>query len=291
VNWCYYFVAKHFLFVNGKKWNLSEITLNIKFVYQPHFYNFEWNNQFYCRHMEIKVLIVEDEMLVAEDLAYHMVECGFKVTGIAISGEECFESINKEEPDIVIMDINIQGKLDGIEIARIINQTKKIPFIFLTANSDVATVNRAIPLNPDAFISKPFNKNDLKIAIELACQKHNNQVMQSVYSDDINLINHSIFVKEGNIYRRIDVPSVLYIEAKGSYSTIVTSTRSYTLSYNLNYFTTQVKNPVFKRVHRSFIININKVEGIDNSTLLINKTVIPVSKQHQKEIMGLFLKL
>lgn len=240
--------------------------------------------------MEIKVLIVEDEVLVAEDLSEHLKECGFGVTGIAISSDECFDSINTDEPDIIIMDINIQGKLDGIEIAKILNQTKKIPFIFLTANSDPLTVNRAMPLNPDAFISKPFNKSDLKIAIELACQKHNHEIIESTASDT-DVINHSIFVRDGNIYKRIDVPTVLYIEAKGSYSTIVTLTKSYTLSYNLNYFKTQVKNPVFKQVHRSFIVNINKVEGIENSTLLIGKIAIPVSKQFQKEVMALFLKL
>lgn len=239
---------------------------------------------------DIKVLIVEDESLVADDLSGYMKECGFKVTGTALSSEECFELIHADEPDIILMDINIQGKLDGIEIARILNQTRKIPFIFLTANTDAITVNRALPLNPDAFICKPFNKNDLKIAIELACQKHNDKVMSSATSDH-DVINHSIFVREGSVYRRIDVPSVLYIEAKGSYSTIVTVSKSYTLSYNLNYFATQVKNPVFKRVHRSFIVNVNRVEGIENTALLINRTAIPVSKQYQKEIMSMFLKL
>jgi len=240
--------------------------------------------------MNIKVLIVEDEVLVAEDLADHMRGYGFDVSGIAVSADDCFESIDKKQPDIVIMDINLKGKLDGIEIAKIINQTKRIPFIFLTAKSDTVTVARAMPLQPDAFISKPFNKIDLKIAIELACQKHNSNILQETSSDH-DVINHSIFVREGSIYRRIDVPSVLYIEAKGSYSVIVTVSKSYTLSYNLNYFGTQVNNPVFRRVHRSFIVNINKVEGIDNSTLLINKNAIPVSKQYHKETMSLFLKL
>jgi DNA-binding LytR/AlgR family response regulator len=240
--------------------------------------------------MEIKVLIVEDEVLIAEDLAEQMKDSGFKVTGIAVSGEECFDAIEKEIPDVVIMDINLQGKLDGIEIAKILNQTNKIPFIFLTSNSDENTVKRAIPLNPDAFISKPFNKNDLRIAIELSCQKHNNKVIEFA-SADTDVTTHSIFVKENSVYKRIDVPYILYIEANGSYSNIVTTTKTYTLSYNLNHFTTQVKNPIFKRVHRSFIVNINKVDGIDNTSLLINKNIIPVSKQFQKEILGLFVKL
>ena len=238
----------------------------------------------------IKVLIVEDEALIAEDLSDSLKDFGFTVTDIVASGETCFDSINLQSPDIVIMDINLQGKLDGIETARILNQTHKLPFIFLTSNSDTNTVSRAIPLNPHAFISKPYNKNDLKIAIELACQKHNSHVINNA-SFDIDVINHSVFVREGSMYKRVDVPTVLYIEAKGSYCEIVTSTKNYTLSYNLNHFVTHVKNPVFKRVHRSFIINVNKVDGIDNNSLIINKTHIPVSKQYQKEILGMFLKL
>lgn len=238
----------------------------------------------------IKVLIVEDEALIAEDLSDSLTDFGFTVTDIAASGEACFESINSKAPDIVIMDINLQGKLDGIETAKILNQIHRLPFIFLTSNSDTNTVSRAIPLNPHAFISKPYNKNDLKIAIELACQKHNSRVINNA-SFDIDVINHSMFVREGAVYKRVDVPAVLYIEAKGSYCEIVTCGKSYTLSYNLNHFVTHVKNPVFKRIHRSFIINVNKVEAIDNNSLIINKTHIPVSKQYQKEISGMFLKL
>jgi DNA-binding LytR/AlgR family response regulator len=238
----------------------------------------------------IKVLIVEDEALIAEDLSDSLKDFGFMVTDIAASGEACFDSIHSKPPDIVIMDIHLQGKLDGVETARILNQTHKLPFIFLTSNSDSHTVSRAIPLNPHAFISKPYNKNDLKIAIELACQKHNSHVINNA-SCDVDVINHSIFVREGSVYRRVDVPSVLYIEAKGSYSEIVTCGKNHTLSYNLNHFTTHVKNPVFKRVHRSFIINVNKVDGLDNNSVIINRTHIPVSKQYQKEIFGMFLKL
>lgn len=240
--------------------------------------------------MQIKVLIVEDEVLVAEDLADFMVESGFIVCGIAINSAECFAAINTEKPDIVIMDICLQGKLDGIEIAEILNQTKKIPFIFLTASSDPATIARAVPLKPCAFISKPFHKNDVKIAVELACEKHNDGIIRSA-SGSREAMDCSIFVKDGTHYRRIEIESVLYIEAKGSYSEIVTTTKSYTLSYNLSHFTENVKNPVFKKIHRSFVVNVNKIEAFDNSSVVINKFIIPISRQYHKEVMNLFQKL
>lgn len=240
--------------------------------------------------MDIKVLIVEDEILVAEDLSDLMKDYGFRVTGIAVSGEECIKLVEKESPDIIIMDINLQGSLSGIDTANLLHQNKRIPLIFLTANSDHATVKKAIPLMPDAFITKPFNKGDLVIAMELACQKHNSQLLDKG-EDYNNVMTQAIFLKENNTYKRVDIPSILYIEAKGSYSEVVTTNKSYILSYNLSHFSEQVKHPVFKRVHRSFLVNVNRVDGISNNNLIINKHYIPISKNHQKEVLSLFVKL
>jgi len=237
----------------------------------------------------IKVLIVEDEMLVAENLADCMRESGFNVCGIAISANECFELISSQQPDILILDICLKGKLDGIEIATILTQTKYIPFIFLTANTDPITVSKALPLKPGAFISKPFNNTDVQIAVELACQKHNDAL---IHANSASILPDSaIFLKDGLCYKRIEIASILYIEAKGSYSNVVTTTRSYTLSYNLNYFTSQIKSPVFKKVHRSFIVNINNIQAFDSNSLQINRTTIPVSKTYRKEVMDLFTKI
>lgn len=239
--------------------------------------------------MKIKVLIVEDEILIAEDLADYLQESGFHICGIAISAEECFGAIKRERPDILIIDIFLKGSGNGTEIASFLNKKEGIPFIFLTANTDEATIKSALLQGPGAYISKPFSKTDVRIALELVCQKHNTQVLQKETGANSPL--DYIFVKEGSLYRRIGLGSILYVEAKGSYSVIVTPNKSYTLSYNLNHFTAQVKAQFFKKVHRSFIVNMKNVEAFDNNSLIISERAIPVSKQYQKEIMTLFLKL
>ncbi|MCL4856232.1 MAG: response regulator, partial [Flavobacteriales bacterium] len=101
----------------------------------------------------IKVLIVEDEVLVAEELSLDLEENGFEVTAIAISSEECMDSISKNKPHVVLMDINIKGQKDGIETAKIINGNHRIPIVYLTANTDSHTIQRAIETAPSAFIS------------------------------------------------------------------------------------------------------------------------------------------
>lgn len=141
--------------------------------------------------MTIKVLIVEDEVLVAEEIAADLQDYGFEITEIVISSDECFSSIKKNTPHIILMDINIRGEKDGIETATTIKKEQNIPIIYLTANTDSLTFNRALKTSPNAFISKPYHKKDLYSAIEIAFNKHNEKSIE-----DINpILNDSFFVK------------------------------------------------------------------------------------------------
>lgn len=237
--------------------------------------------------MAIKVLIVEDEVIVAEEIAADLEDYGFEISEIAISSEECLASIKDNRPHLILMDINIKGSKDGIETASIIQKTNTIPIIFLTANTDTTTVNRALETSPNAFISKPYNKRDLSLAIEIACAKHNENLIENQNA----LINDSFFVKNGDYYTKLKFEDINYIEADGSYCNIFTNNKTYTLSTNLNHFQNNHNSAIFARTHRSYIINIAKVEAFDKDSVIINSKVIPVSKSHHKEIMKFFNKL
>lgn len=237
--------------------------------------------------MPIKVLIVEDEMLVAEEISFDLQDQGFDVTGIAISSDECLAEIQKNQPHVILMDINIKGDLDGIQTAQLIQQKTTIPIVYLTANTDSATLKRAIETSPSAFISKPFSKKDLIVALELAFNKNNEHIL----TQKSNSINDLFFVKSGKFYTKIDVNEINYLEANGSYTEIVTNDKNYTLSTNLNHFQENIQNPYFVRIHRSFVVNIKKVDGFDNNTILINGKSLPISKSYQKEVFNLFNKL
>jgi len=237
--------------------------------------------------MAIKVLIVEDEVLVAEEIAADLEDYGFEITEIAISSEECFNAIKQNPPHIILMDINIQGEIDGIETTELIQQSANIPIVYLTANSDSKTFKRALETNPNAFISKPYHKKDLYSAIEIACNKHNEKLIETPNT----IINNSFFVKDGEYYTKLKFKDINYIEADGSYCNIYTDTKKFTLSSNLNHFQNNHTNPIFVRTHRSYIINIKKVEAFDKDSVIINSKPIPISKPHQKEIMNFFNKL
>ncbi|MBL7883335.1 MAG: response regulator [Bacteroidia bacterium] len=237
--------------------------------------------------MAIRVLIVEDEMLIAEDIATDLMEYGFEVAETLISGEECLKKFEQLNPDVVIMDIHIKGKYDGIETAKLLNNIKKTPIVYLTANSDQQTVKRVLDIFPATFISKPYNKNDLMIAIEVA---YNLQHLKK-YSEENQPLQETIFIKSGNHYKKINLMDILFLEADGSYSKIFTKTEELLVSYNLSHFEEIVQHPAFKRIHRSYIVNINYVDGLDSNAVIVNNKQLPVSKQYLKEVMALFKKL
>jgi CheY-like chemotaxis protein len=115
-----------------------------------------------------KILIVEDDDIIARVADWRLKKLGYTVCGRATSGEEAMAHVEKYKPDLVLMDINIQGDIDGIETTKRIKKLFNIPVIFVTSHSDGLTIERAKEAKPDGFIIKPFEDDDFRIGIELA---------------------------------------------------------------------------------------------------------------------------
>lgn len=118
-----------------------------------------------------KILLVEDDDVIAKVADWRLKNLGYLVCGRATTGAEAMELVVNEKPDLVLMDINIKGNIDGIETARMIKQGFNIPVVYVTSHSDGPTLERAKATRPDGFIVKPFEDNDLRVAIELALRK------------------------------------------------------------------------------------------------------------------------
>lgn len=118
------------------------------------------------------IFIVEDEILVARDLEQQLTALGYTVVGIAASGEEALEQIERLQPQLVLMDIRLQGKMDGIATADVLRQQFSLPVVYLTAHADQATVARARITEPFGYILKPFEERELSTVVEMALYKH-----------------------------------------------------------------------------------------------------------------------
>jgi two-component system cell cycle sensor histidine kinase/response regulator CckA len=118
------------------------------------------------------VMIVEDERSLARDMADCLTGMGYAVTGTIATAEECFESVRQRRPDLVLMDIHIEGGLGGIETARRLRDDFDIPVVFLSAHADEKTVGRAKLASPLGYLLKPFSMSELENAVEVGLFKH-----------------------------------------------------------------------------------------------------------------------
>lgn len=119
-----------------------------------------------------KILVVEDERIVGEDIKVRLQKLGYSVPSIARSGEEAIEIVKAIRPDLVLMDIILDGEMDGIQAASTITSLYNIPVVYLTAHADPKTLERAKITEPYGYVLKPFNDRDLNISIDIGLHKH-----------------------------------------------------------------------------------------------------------------------
>src|SRR4051812_11261706 len=117
------------------------------------------------------VLVVEDEVIVAHDLRERLIEMGYAASFVASSAEEAMARAAEKRPDVAVVDIGIEGPLDGIQTAALLQERYRVPIIFLTGHPDDATLERALRTRPISYLQKPVRHRDLHSAIEIALDK------------------------------------------------------------------------------------------------------------------------
>lgn len=254
-------------------------------MFVPHSYTME----------KIRVLIVEDEPIIAADLEDRLIEMGYEVAWHCGSGEDALLYMAQENVDLVLMDIQLEGKLDGIQTAQKILETRPIPIIYLTSNADDATFDRAKKTQPAAFLTKPFRGKDLKHAIELAISRAvptTSAPAASAENAPAYLFNDRLFIKVKDRMIRIFLADILWLEADDYYCKLVTKDKEYLITQTLKQMGGSLSGiPEFMRVHRSFIVNLSHVEEIGDLFVLIRKKQIPLNKSSKDEITARLQKI
>jgi PAS domain S-box-containing protein/putative nucleotidyltransferase with HDIG domain len=148
------------------------------------------------------ILLVEDDRITSKLIQKYITDLGYRVTAAVASGEEALKQIEMHEPDLVLMDINLQGEFDGIEYAKNINFRFATPFVYITSSSDISTIERAKESNAYGYIIKPFDKKDLRAVIEMALLRHDldmkMQESENRVSTILNTIIDSVVVYDEN---------------------------------------------------------------------------------------------
>jgi DNA-binding LytR/AlgR family response regulator len=234
---------------------------------------------------EIKVLVVEDEMIIADIIINALEGFGYKPLEAAITYSEAIETIEETKPDIGIFDIQLSGRKTGIDLARTVNEKYNFPFLFLTSFSDKNTLNEAKEVHPSAFLVKPFNKEELKVAIELALYNYSLQKAKPVEALN-NVLKESIFIKKGSKQMRIKICEIMYIKSDNVYIDLYMSNGDiHTLRETISDYIKKL-TPNFVKCHRSYIINLKHVESVQKNSITVKDTDIPMSKNMREEIIN-----
>ncbi|UXP32104.1 LytTR family transcriptional regulator DNA-binding domain-containing protein [Reichenbachiella agarivorans] len=231
------------------------------------------------------ILIVEDDSQIAESLSEILEILNHKVVGIAESYDQAVSFLEKDDIELVLLDIQIKGTKSGIDVAERIRADFKVPFIFTTAFADKETIKKASTHSPYGYIVKPYGIKDINAGIEIAIENHKN--FKSAKSSDEGVFNReSLFVKANSRIVRINIDDILYIEAKGDYAIFKTLEKGYIVHTTFKNVENSLDPDQFVKVHRSYIVNVNKVVDIEENNLLINEQVIPISRGQRGHLLS-----
>jgi two-component system response regulator LytT len=212
-----------------------------------------------------KILVVEDEIIIAEYISKILKKNNFQNIRTANDEKAALEEMSSFLPDIILMDINLSGKNSGIDLAKVKNENAII--IFITGQADFALMTEAFKTNPEAYLTKPIKKVDVLAAINLAVHKKENKILQ---------------FKDGYDTIKLSFNNILYLEADGNYINIYTEFKKYTIRASLSVMFKKLPLEFFKQTHRSYIVNIYKIERVTSNSIKLNNIELPLSRSFSK---------
>ena len=238
------------------------------------------------------ILITEDESIVAKDIQMSLKKLGYNVVGICSSGEDAIKAAEEKKPDLVLMDIMLKGDMSGIEAADVIRSKMNLPVIFLTAYADESTLSKAKVTEPYGYIIKPFKEIDLHTSIEMALYKHQKNTDIKKERDFLySLVENKdskdiIFVKANQKLVKVRTKDIYFVEALKDYVVINTAHARYTIHSTMKDIEKKLPVSEFIRVHRSFIVRIDKIVAIDHANVILedDKKQIPIGGSYKDEL-------
>lgn len=242
------------------------------------------------------ILIVEDEFLIAAEIERTLRRLGHNPLEPVDNSDDAMAMLAQHPVELVLMDINIEGDTDGIATALMVRRRYATPVVFLTAQSDPATLNRAKLAQPYGYILKPFTDDMLRTQVELAlfaasqpgsarpvapeperAELANPQQPQQAHAS-------FFFVKKGQGYVKLRVEDIKYLEALENYVQLFTTQGQFIVYSTMRELEQKLPDPPFFRTHRSHVVNLDQVQGYEEGCVLIGKDAVPVSRSCKDEL-------
>lgn len=227
-----------------------------------------------------QILVVEDEPIIADDIAICLEQMGHDVADICNTAEQALSVIEKEKLDLILLDIKIKGEKDGIQLAQLIKQKVETPFVFISSLYDKNTLTRVKNAEPAGYVVKPFKDADIKVAVDMALAKIQIKPVSEPNTEQLNL-----FIRKNNSIVPLDFNEVFYVEASDNYSVFYTKDDKYVVSQTLKNIEDILTDQGYCRIHKTFLVNLRKIDRIENSAVFINGAPLPIGKVYKKTFM------
>ncbi len=243
----------------------------------------------------IKILIVEDNVIIADDMQSMLEEIGYEIVDNVIVYEQAEEVLKTQQVDLVLIDIILASDKTGIDLGKHIRENYDIPFIFVTSNSDRATVENAKTVKPNGYLVKPFEQQDLYTSIEIALsnfvygageEKAEGIVNEEEVVTSNSVLKDSIFVKKQHLYYRIQFGDIQFIKADNVYLEVHTIDKKFLVRSPLKNYLEKLPRNKFYRAHKSYIVNVDHIDAINSKDIMINNNLIPISKDFKEFIIS-----
>ena len=234
---------------------------------------------------ELKIFILEDDPLIAESILINLRELGYNAMEPASTKDEAMQQLNSTRFDFAILDINIDGKLDGIDVGDYIYKTIDIPFIYLTGNSDKDSIDRASRTHPQAYLIKPFSRTDLYSAIQIAISNFKINKKDPEILEEVNVLPECIFIKVGNKFVKVHLLDLYYIKSDDKNLEIITQSGAYIVRATMESMLSSLKVHNFIRIHRSYSINMRHLKEVNGEYITVADTKIPVGRVYLDDLL------
>jgi DNA-binding LytR/AlgR family response regulator len=216
----------------------------------------------------IKVVIVEDEVIIAESIKLYLVQMGCKEIKMAHDIQSAEQLILAWQPSIVLLDIHLEKDDDGIVLGAKLNELK-IPFMFITANTDNTTTQRILETYPTGFISKPVRPNEFKINLHMLVRQYEKNGKRL------------ITISNGSDHIQFHETQLNYLMSVGNYIEVHLEERRYIIRNTLEKCLQEMNSDIFVRIHRSYVVSIDKVTNLSANSVEISNEELPISRTYQ----------
>lgn len=224
-----------------------------------------------------RIAIVEDEPVIAEEIALHLQMLGYEIAGKYHNAAEAYSGLAASPPSLALVDVNLDGTEDGIDLA--LKLSGDFPVIFLTSYGDEQTINRAKEASPAGYIIKPFDERDIRSAVAIALHNTKDKALKPSYTSE------DIFVKDKDLLVKINCHDILWIEASDNYTYIKTTEKKYLVCSTLKKVSGKACQPFLHRIHRSYLVNMDRIAGISESHVIIKDFKLPIGKTYRASFM------